>query len=84
MNKLVHQTHTTTETLYKLALSCSAVYKYLMIEYLRCIYLSWASTHSCEYAKNNYDEYVTLASKMMHYTEQEVRLATEHELWIKH
>jgi hypothetical protein len=54
-----------------------------MIEYLRCIYMSWATDKTTEYCVANYDEYVALASRLMHYTPDEIRLATEQQLWIK-
>ena len=55
-----------------------------MIEYLRCIYLSWATEHTEEYVLANYDEYVQIAARLMHYTEDEIRVATSKQIWVKH
>ena len=53
-----------------------------MIEYLRCIYLGWAASKPIDYVESNYEEYVQLASTLLHYTEHEVRSATKDQTWV--
>lgn len=55
-----------------------------MVEYARCIYMSWARNKSLEYIQNNEDEFLCICSRLLKYSQEELHERLTKELWYLH
>lgn len=52
-----------------------------MVEYARCIYMSWCENKTLEYIQTHEYEFLCICSRLLHYTHDELHTRLVNETW---
>jgi hypothetical protein len=54
-----------------------------MYEYLRSLYSAWSEHRSTAQCCEQHSDFIKLASRLLHYTEEEIQSALLNQTWLK-